>query len=324
PSLPLLQQQLLADDIEVDSNCHVNLEVEDKKKKKDDRRDEKRKKKLKHLEEENLSKRLYEAREVTTLELRPPPADLLLPKVKEQESGVLEGVGVREEEERRVAIRIKLCGECGARHVAGTCPFSRPTHVLPDTCSPPTHDLPQQNGVIVAPPHRDSPVNLSGREEEREGETWRDPQRPGSPTCYARTSLPPGLSLERRVLPPPQDSSVDSDSDVGVMGVTQVPGRQVEVVVARAALTRYTQLGPVVGVPVRERDIPDDFCMVNLWEVFSGEGKRYVSTVDPRRSNWTRYLRPAPDRDSANLVVVLRPILDPSDDCTGMVVMGGV
>lgn len=206
-------------------------------------------------------------------ELRPSPADLLPPKVQEQESAVLEGVGVREEDDRRVAIRIKLCGECGARHVAGTCPFSRPIHVLPDTCPPPTHahDLPQQNGVIVAPPHRDSPVNLSGggvgREEEREGETWRDPQRPGSPTCYARNSLPPGLALERRVLPPPHDGSVDGDGDVGVVGVTQVPGRPVEVVVARAAISRYTQLGPVVGVPVRERDIPDDFCMVNLWEV---------------------------------------------------------
>ncbi|KAK4292636.1 hypothetical protein Pmani_034613, partial [Petrolisthes manimaculis] len=44
--------------------------------------------------------------------------------------------------------------------------------------------------------------------------------------------------------------------------------------------------------------------------VFGGEGKRYLSTVDPRRSNWARYLRPAPDRDSANLVVVLRPILE--------------
>lgn len=211
-------------------------------------------------------------------EQRPPPTDLLQSKVnKEQETTVIGGAGaVREEEERRVAIRIKLCGECGARHVAGTCPFTRPTHVLPDSCPPPAphaHEIPQQNGVIVAPPHRESPVNLSGggggagREEEREVETWRDPQRPGSPTSYARTSLPPGLALERRVLPPPHDNSVDSDNDVGVVGVTQLPGRQVEVVVARAAITRYTQLGPVVGVPVRERDIPDDFCMVNLWEV---------------------------------------------------------
>ncbi|KAF2355420.1 Reverse transcriptase domain [Trinorchestia longiramus] len=44
--------------------------------------------------------------------------------------------------------------------------------------------------------------------------------------------------------------------------------------------------------------------------VFTSEGKRYVSTVDPTRSNWTRFLRPAPDRDAANLVVVPRPVHD--------------
>ncbi|XP_069164196.1 putative cyclin-dependent serine/threonine-protein kinase DDB_G0272797/DDB_G0274007 [Procambarus clarkii] len=54
--LPSLHHQLLPDDIDIESNCHVTLEAEDKKKKKDERRDEKRKKKLKHLEEENLSK----------------------------------------------------------------------------------------------------------------------------------------------------------------------------------------------------------------------------------------------------------------------------
>ncbi|ROT84053.1 PR domain zinc finger protein 4, partial [Penaeus vannamei] len=213
--------------------------------------------------------RLYESREVAALEVRAPPMDVLAPAVKHGRRGRARGG-------RAAAIRIKLCGECGARHVAGTCPFSRPTHVLPDTCPPPAHAhlhsgglevQPQQNGVI----------------------------RPGSPGCYARASLRPGLALERRV-----------------------PGRQVEVVVARAPITRYTQLGPVVGAPVRERDIPDDFCMVNLWEVFSGEGKRYLSTVDPRRSNWTRYLRPAPDRDSANLVVVPRPMLEPGEETSGV------
>ncbi|CAL4080603.1 unnamed protein product, partial [Meganyctiphanes norvegica] len=116
--------------------------------------------------------------------------------------------------------RIKMCGECGARHVAGTCPFAHPTHLLADSCAPPlspndaaaaasllgSNGIPhhEQNGVIMSPPHHDSPVNLTQVPKEEGGpeETWRDPQRPGSPTCYARTSLPPGLSLERRVLPP--------------------------------------------------------------------------------------------------------------------------
>ena len=202
--------------------------------------------------------------------------------------GVCVGTG-RVEEDRRVAIRIKVCSECGARHVAGTCPFTRPTHRLGDSCPPPPSsylDTPShlhphpQNGVIVAPPHLDSPVNLSnGSASSRsvddlvpsEGspleETWRDPQRPGSPTCYARGSLPPGLYLERRLVVPPQEPGNEDSEDVGLVGVSPPAGRQLEVVIARTSISRYTQLGPVVGVPVRERDIPDDFCMVNLWEV---------------------------------------------------------
>lgn len=157
-------------------------------------------------------------------------------------------------------LRLKACGECGARHAGGGCPFTRPTQRLPDACSIPSipHSPPAQNGVIVAPPHRDPPtISLE--------ETWRDPQRPGSPSCYARESLPQGLSLEMRPIPLPQES--DADDDVGVMGVAPLKAREVEVVVAAKGVGRFTQMGPVVGVPVREKDIPDDFCMVNLWEV---------------------------------------------------------
>ena len=35
--------------------------------------------------------------------------------------------------------------------------------------------------------------------------------------------------------------------------------------------------------------------------------RRYVSTVNPEKSNWFRYLRPAPSRDQRNLAVVFRP-----------------
>ena len=175
------------------------------------------------------------------------------------------------EDDRKAGARGRLCGECGARHVTGPCPFTRPTLLLPDSVSPPR---PANQGVIMAPPHRDTPVNLSNdsnnvRSDESEAlpleETWRDPQRAGSPGCYSRASLPSGLALERRLVQPPRDTN--QDDDVGVVEDSPPPPRSMEVVVARAPLARYTQLGPIVGVPVRERDIPDDFSMVNLWEV---------------------------------------------------------
>lgn len=183
---------------------------------------------------------------------------------------------VRQEDDRKGTTggggggaRGRLCSECGARHVSGPCPFTRPTHLLPDSIPPPR---PAKQGVIMAPPHRDTPVNLSNgntRTEDSQNlpleETWRDPQRPGSPGSYSRVSLPPGLALERRLVQPPRDTN--PEDDVGVVEDSPPPPRSMEVVVARTSLSRYTQLGPVVGVPVRERDIPDDFSMVNLWEV---------------------------------------------------------
>jgi hypothetical protein len=38
-------------------------------------------------------------------------------------------------------------------------------------------------------------------------------------------------------------------------------------VVTRCYLRQYTQFGPLVGQPVKEMDIPDDFNMKDIWEV---------------------------------------------------------
>ena len=232
-----------------------------------------------------IFRRLYDSRELPLSDQRQPTLDHLLtpaptpvpintgPIVDANTTSVLQ----RTDDDRKTTsnsannARGRLCGECGARHVTGPCPFTRPTHLLPDSIPPPPR--PTSQGVIVAPPHHDTPVNLSNGSSRGSDdnetlpleETWRDPQRAGSPGCYSRQSLPSGLALERRLVHPPRDTN--QDDDVGVVEDSPPPPRSMEVVVARASLTRYTQLGPVVGVPVRERDIPDDFSMVNLWEV---------------------------------------------------------
>jgi hypothetical protein len=38
-------------------------------------------------------------------------------------------------------------------------------------------------------------------------------------------------------------------------------------VVTRCNLKQYTQFGPLVGQPIKEMDIPDDFSMKDIWEV---------------------------------------------------------
>lgn len=60
---------------------------------------------------------------------------------------------------------------------------------------------------------------------------------------FAEASLPPGLEL--RLI----------DAEHG------------QSVISRRHWSRYTQFGPLVGVPIREMDIPDDFNMKDIWEV---------------------------------------------------------
>ncbi|KAK2714246.1 uncharacterized protein LOC136039763 isoform X2 [Artemia franciscana] len=77
-------------------------------------------------------------------------------------------------------------------------------------------------------------------------------------------------------------------------------------VVARQTIQSFTQFGPLLGIPVRETDILEDFPMRYIWEVYGESGKHYVSILDPQRSNWFRYLRPAPTREERNLAAVVR------------------
>ena len=213
-------------------------------------------------------RRIYETRDLLAQEARSNGLDILCsstqvvsiqPATTDNNFATDNGPTATAEEDRRGVLRLKACGECGARHAGGGCPFTRPTQRIPDSCSIPSVNSTSQNGVIVAPPHRDPPASLNL------DDAWRDPQRPGSPSCYSRLSLPSSLGLEMRAIIPPQEP--DAEDDVGVMGVTTIKARQVEVVVATKTVARFTQLGPVIGVPVREKDIPDDFSMVNLWEV---------------------------------------------------------
>ena len=78
-------------------------------------------------------------------------------------------------------------------------------------------------------------------------------------------------------------------------------------VVKSSVIKARTQLGPLQGETINERDVPEDFDMRDLWQIFTGDNRRlYVSTVNPEKSNWLRYLRPAPCRKMRNLAAVVR------------------
>ena len=97
---------------------------------------------------------------------------------------------------------------------------------------------------------------------------------------------------------------------------------------AEAGIDARSQFGPLQGESILEKDIPEDFHMKDLWQIFAedvGEGevegvegeegeeghrrrrrhRLYVSTVNPEKSNWLRYMRPAPNRRARNVAAVV-------------------
>ena len=46
-----------------------------------------------------------------------------------------------------------------------------------------------------------------------------------------------------------------------------------------------------------EQDVSEDMDMKDLWQIFTKDsGRRFVTTANPEKSNWFRYVRPAPTR----------------------------
>ncbi|CAG0880677.1 unnamed protein product [Darwinula stevensoni] len=182
------------------------------------------------------------------------------------------------------ATKPKQCRDCDTRHASDphTCPLYNPHLRILDT------ELPDPS---VFPRDKDG-------------------------LCYAEASLPKALRLQKL------------GEGEGVLHTVCV--------LAGTKLRKFTQLGPLLGERIQEADIREDFLMKHLWErrfdtsssvrafstpthippyplprptppqVFAETGKFYVSTGDPNKSNWVRYVRPAMTRSGKNLLGVVR------------------
>ena len=63
----------------------------------------------------------------------------------------------------------------------------------------------------------------------------------------------------------------------------------------------------VIGEHIQEKRIQAmDFNLKNIWLVQEPTGKAFISTKNPEKSNWLRYLRPAPIRKEKNLCTVYK------------------
>ncbi|XP_077260282.1 uncharacterized protein LOC143896342 isoform X2 [Temnothorax americanus] len=207
-------------------------------------------------------------------------------------------------EPRRLAIKIKLCRECNSRHLQDACPLTTSRHAIADAIS---YDEwlnrhKEHAEIMRAIASRDPMSEGYGRlaydgfESDDESSTSSDRckakpkvqreekrlvvemDRP----LYARDSLPDCLELK----------IANADHGLGIYATNPIP--------------IYAKFGPLVGIPVREMDIPDDFSMRHIWEIDNNGKSTYISTTDPLKSNWIRYVRPAETKEKRSIAVIAK------------------
>ena len=138
---------------------------------------------------------------------------------------------------------------------------------------------------------------------------------------FAQLSLPSQFYLHYSERDPASTSSTAVAS--ATASSDEMSGPRV-LVRAESGIFARTQLGPLQGEAILEKDIPEDFQMKDLWQIFAedagkpkgeceegevGHRRRflrlYVSTVNPEKSNWLRYVRPAPNRRARNVAAIV-------------------
>ncbi|XP_015595304.1 uncharacterized protein LOC107267762 [Cephus cinctus] len=206
-------------------------------------------------------------------------------------------------EPQRFAIKIKFCQDCMDTHLRDACPLTVPHYTIPDSITYEKWlDRHKDNADISRAANSEDPMSegygrtsddgfesdeetLSMEQykpkikvESEEKQLVLDSDRP----LYARDSLPDCFELK----------TANSEHGIGIYAKSVVP--------------KFSKLGPLVGKPVKEMDIPDDFSMRHIWEIDNNGKTSYLSTTNPLRSNWIRYMRPAETRKEGSVAVVTK------------------
>ena len=169
-------------------------------------------------------------------------------------------------EPQRLAIKIKLCQECNNRHLQDACPLITPLYAISDSISYESWlNKHKENTEVLKAIKSDDPMSegygkitednnesedesllteqckTKMKTQKEEKQLTVDIDRP----LYARDSLPECFELK----------ITNSEHGLGIYAKSSVP--------------MHIKLGPLIGQPVREMDIPDDFPMRHIWEVKS-------------------------------------------------------
>lgn len=170
--------------------------------------------------------------------------------------------------QHKVAIKIKLCLICSMHHLQDLCPLQNPHHISDAMTIREWRDCYQQTYT----------KNLKTDSDKENGDCTNNSYL----LSFSYLSLPLCLFIK----------DCNTPHGLGVF--------------AREDIKCYSQFGPLVGRIVKEVDIPEDFNMKNLWEVYNDKVHTFINTESLEESNWIRYVRPAPSRDERNIAVVCK------------------
>ncbi|XP_015124421.1 uncharacterized protein LOC107046333 [Diachasma alloeum] len=277
-----------ADPLQDDSNNETNA-------------DEHKHRKKKHKHTEHKVKKNHDVRKapqdgMIPLEPRELGPDEPSPSVGILPQGDLDIEG--SPDHQRLAIKIKLCQDCNSRHIQDACPLISAVYEIPDSISSIDWiNMQKHNPEVAKALASENPMSEGygkladdGFESDEDSDQYKlkskvhseekrlqvDDERP----LYSRDSLPDFLELKIST----------NEHGLGVFSKNPVP--------------MYAKLGPLVGEPVKEMDIPDDFSMRHIWEVENDGKSSYISTTNPLKSNWMRYMRPAETKEERNVAVI--------------------
>lgn len=186
-------------------------------------------------------------------------------------------------EPQRLAIKIKLCQDCNDRHIKDSCPLISTDIHFKDRISYQSwlkkhSENPEVTKVINSqdPISEGYPVNSDDNYESDEESSPNTEQGKNKTKIesedkllhvnddrplYSRESLPDCFQLKLTI----------PEHGVGIYAFNALP--------------IYAKFGPLVGEPIKEMDIPDDFSMRHLWEV-SGDHHLRLSFLFPEFANF--------------------------------------
>lgn len=161
------------------------------------------------------------------------------------------------------------CPYCKVRHNGYACPITSADVQIPDA-------LNYQKWLFDA--CNDKMANeYEVNEEEQESTGEQEPDEDVIP--YSEASLPPEFEIKAK-----------NTKRLGVF--------------AKIPIGKYMRLGPLQGPFVDEVDISDDSTLEHVIEMNNGQKSTFVNVEDDMKSNWLKYVQPAPSSIDRNTVLV--------------------